>query len=50
MENALADHQSAVSNMLGSKPKSMLWTVLHDIRLLIFRMTAAAALFLQILL
>jgi len=39
MENALADHQQAVTNMLGSKPKSMLWTVLQDIRLLLLRLS-----------
>jgi len=44
MENALADHQSAVTNMLGSKPKSMLWTVLQDLRLLLLRMSYGEAL------
>jgi hypothetical protein len=35
---ALTDHQTAVSNLLGARPKSMLWTVLHDVRLLLLRM------------
>ena len=39
MENALADYQQAVANMLGSKPKSMLWTVLQDVRLLMLRIS-----------
>jgi hypothetical protein len=37
LENALADHHTAASNTLGSQPKSMLWTMLHDIRLLLLR-------------
>jgi hypothetical protein len=44
MESALADHQLAVSNILGSKPKSMLWTILHDVRLLILRIAYGEAL------
>jgi len=44
MENALADYQQAVANMLGSKPKSMLWTVLQDIRLLMLRISYGEAL------
>ena len=44
MENALSDHQQAVTNMLGSKPKSMLWTVLQDIRLLVLRISYGEAL------
>jgi hypothetical protein len=35
---ALTDHQTAVSNLLNARPKSMLWTVLHDIRFLLLRM------------
>jgi hypothetical protein len=35
---ALTDHQTAVSNLLGARPKSMLWTVLHDVRFLLLRM------------
>jgi hypothetical protein len=44
MESALADHRQAVSNILGSKPKSMLWTILHDIRLLVLRIAYGEAL------
>jgi hypothetical protein len=35
---ALADHQSAVANMIGMQPKSNLWNVLYDVRLLLLRM------------
>jgi hypothetical protein len=35
---ALTEHQTAVSNLLGARPKSMLWNVLHDVRLLLLRM------------
>ena len=35
---AMTEHQAAVSNLIGSTPKSMLWTVLHDLRLLLLRM------------
>jgi len=38
VESALADHQTVVSNTLGSRPKSMLWNTMHDIRLLLLRM------------
>lgn len=44
MESALADHQQAVSNILGVKPKSMLWTILHDVRLLTMRIAYGEAL------
>jgi len=44
VETALADHQSAVTNLLGVRPKSMLWTILHDIRLLMLRMSYGEAL------
>ena len=37
METSLSDHQQIVSTTLGSKPKSMLFTTLHDLRLLMFR-------------
>jgi len=37
VESALADHQTVVSNLLGARPKCMLWTMLHDIRLLLLR-------------
>jgi hypothetical protein len=35
---ALTDHQTAVSNLLGARPKSMLWNILHDVRFLLLRM------------
>jgi hypothetical protein len=35
---ALTDHQTAISNLLGARPKSMLWTAIHDVRLLLLRM------------
>ena len=38
VEQALAEHQTIVANMLGSRPKSMLWHTLHDVRLLLLRM------------
>jgi hypothetical protein len=38
VRNALTDHTTAVSNLLGARPKSMLWTVLHDVRLILLRM------------
>ena len=38
VEQALAEHQTIVANMLGSRPKSMMWHTLHDIRLLLLRM------------
>lgn len=44
LESALTDHQQAVSNILGAKPKSMLWTILHDIRLLVLRIAHGEAL------
>lgn len=44
VETALADHQSAVTSMLGVRPKSMLWNTLHDVRLLILRMSYGEAL------
>jgi hypothetical protein len=31
LENTLADHHTVASNLLGSQPKSMLWTMLNDI-------------------
>lgn len=37
VDSALTDHQTAVSNLLNARPKSMLWTVLHDVRLLLLR-------------
>eukprot|EP00934_Nitzschia_sp_Nitz4_P000929 Nitzschia sp. Nitz4//scaffold80_size88189//44728//50076//NITZ4_005089-RA/size88189-processed-gene-0.31-mRNA-1//-1//CDS//3329558636//929//frame0 len=38
VDTALTEHQSAISNLLGARPKSMLWTILHDIRFLLLRM------------
>jgi len=37
VESGLADYQSGLANTLGGRPKSMLWTVLHDVRLLLLR-------------
>lgn len=37
VEQALAEHQTAVANMIGVPPKSNLWTVLHDLRLMLLR-------------
>lgn len=37
VDAALSDHHSAISNLLGSTPKSALWTALHDVRLLMLR-------------
>lgn len=39
VETALADYQTAITNLLGTRPKSMLWTVLHDIRFLLLRIS-----------
>jgi len=38
VDTALTEHQVALTNMLGVTPKSLLWTVLHDVRFLILRM------------
>ncbi|KAL7467259.1 hypothetical protein ACHAXS_007506 [Conticribra weissflogii] len=38
VEAALADVHTVVTNTLGTRPKSMLWIVLHDIRFLLLRM------------
>merc|ERR1719464_1998284 len=38
VEQALTEHQTAVANLIGIRPKSNLWTVLHDVRLLLLRM------------
>jgi hypothetical protein len=37
VEMALSDYQTAIGNMLGARPKTMLWTVLNDVRLLLLR-------------
>ena len=34
---ALTEYQTTISNLLGTRPKSMLWIVLHDVRLLLLR-------------
>ena len=39
IDRALADHQSCTATVLGSRPKSMLWTILHDVRLLMLRIS-----------
>mmetsp|Transcript_23735 Transcript_23735/g.33161 ORF Transcript_23735/g.33161 Transcript_23735/m.33161 type:complete len:759 (-) Transcript_23735:372-2648(-) len=44
VEVALTDYQTIISNMLGARPKSMLWSVLHDMRLLLLRMAYGEAL------
>lgn len=38
VDAALTEHQTAVSNLLGVRPRSMLWNSLHDVRLLLVRM------------
>mmetsp|Transcript_37080 Transcript_37080/g.41421 ORF Transcript_37080/g.41421 Transcript_37080/m.41421 type:complete len:1925 (+) Transcript_37080:80-5854(+) len=38
VEQALTEHSTAVANLIGVRPKSSLWAVLHDVRLLLFRM------------
>jgi E3 ubiquitin-protein ligase UBR4 len=44
VDAALSEHQSAVSNLLGATPKSMLWTNLYDTRFLLLRMAYGEAL------
>lgn len=44
VEQALAEHQTAVANMIGVRPKSNLWTVLHDVRLMLLRVAYGEAL------
>ena len=44
VEQALTDHQTAVANMIGVRPKSNLWTVLHDVRLMLLRVAYGEAL------
>ena len=39
VESAFSTYQNNLANMLGSKPKSMLWTALHDVRLLLLRVS-----------
>jgi E3 ubiquitin-protein ligase UBR4 len=38
VEQSLTEHQVAIANLIGVRPKSNLWTILHDIRLLTLRM------------
>jgi E3 ubiquitin-protein ligase UBR4 len=38
VDSALTDHHNAIANLLGSTPKSALWNLLHDVRLLLLRM------------
>jgi len=44
VEQALTEHQTAVANMIGVRPKSNLWTVLHDVRLMLLRVAYGEAL------
>mmetsp|Transcript_26538 Transcript_26538/g.39785 ORF Transcript_26538/g.39785 Transcript_26538/m.39785 type:complete len:1455 (+) Transcript_26538:731-5095(+) len=39
LENALHDHNEIASKLLGTQPKPMLWTMLHDVRLLLLRIS-----------
>lgn len=38
VDMALTEYQNAISNLLGARPKAMLWTGLNDVRLLLLRM------------
>jgi hypothetical protein len=38
VDSALTDHQTSIANLVGCTPKSMLWTILHDVRFLMLRM------------
>jgi len=44
VDMALTEQQSIISNVLGQKPRSNLWLVLHDVRLLLLRMAYGEAL------
>jgi len=44
VEQALTDHQTAIANLIGVRPKTNLWTVLHDVRFLLLRMSYGEAL------
>jgi len=44
LETALADFNTIVTNTLGTRPKSILWSCLHDIRFLLLRMAHGEAL------
>lgn len=44
VENALGEVNTITTSLLGARPKSMLWNVLHDVRLLMLRMSYGEAL------
>ncbi|KAL7554750.1 hypothetical protein ACHAWF_018286 [Thalassiosira exigua] len=44
VETALAEYNAIVTNTLGARPKSILWSCLHDLRLLLLRMAHGEAL------
>lgn len=44
VDMALTDYQSAIGNLLGARPKAMLWVVLNDVRLLLLRIAYGEAL------
>lgn len=44
VENALADVSNIMTNTLGVRPKSTLWSCLHDVRFLLLRMAYGEAL------
>jgi len=44
VETALADYNAIIANTLGARPKSMLWSCLHDVRFLLLRMAYGEAL------
>lgn len=44
LETALADYNTIITNTLGSRPKSILWNSLHDVRFLLLRMAHGEAL------
>jgi hypothetical protein len=38
VDSALSEHQASISSLLGATPTAMMWTVLHDVRLLLLRL------------
>ena len=44
VETAMAEYNTIVTNTLGARPKSILWSCLHDIRFLLLRMAYGEAL------
>lgn len=44
VETAMAEYNTIVTNTLGARPKSILWSCLHDIRFLLMRMAYGEAL------